>query len=54
MKSVTYIGTLINLAKKKNRKQCEAALGALRDLFTTHGLLKDNAKLSAFSKNSLL
>ena len=42
MKSVTYLSTLINLAKKKNRKQGEAAIGALKDLFINHGLLKDN------------
>ncbi len=54
LKSITYLSTMINLAKKKNRKQAEASIGALRDLFTQHGLLKDDHKLYTFSKNPSL
>eukprot|EP00347_Sterkiella_histriomuscorum_P015659 403356183 len=51
IKSLTYLKTLINLSKKKNRKQAESSIGALRDLFTEHGLLKEDSKLLPFSKN---
>ena len=53
-KSLSYLNTLISLSKKKNRKQSENAISAVRDLFTLHGLLKDDRKLFTFSKNPLI
>jgi hypothetical protein len=51
--SLSYLTTLINLSKKKNRKQGELAIGALKDLFVDH-LLEDDNKLLAFSKNPII
>ena len=51
--SLSYLSSLINLAKKKNRKQVEAAINQARDLFTDV-LLPDDKKLTSFSKNPLL
>jgi hypothetical protein len=47
------LATLINLSKKKNRKQVEAAINQARDLFTDV-LLPDDKKLTSFSKNPTL
>ena len=51
--SLSYLATLINLSKKKNRKQVEAAINQARDLFTDV-LLPDDKKLTSFSKNPTL
>ena len=51
--AIPYMQSLLNLAKKKNRKQAELAVGALKDLFTQN-LLKDGHKLMPFSKNPLV
>ena len=45
--------SLLNMGKKKNRKQAEAAITALRDLFCD-SLLGDDRKLWSFSKNPIL
>jgi hypothetical protein len=44
----------MNLSKKKNRKQAESSIGALRDLFTQQGLLKEDRRLYTFSKNPII
>jgi hypothetical protein len=41
------------MAKKKNRKQGELAINALKDLFCDT-LLSDEDKLTSFSKNPLI
>ncbi len=51
--SLSYMQTLINLSKKKNRKQVELAITNLRDLFCEQ-LLSDDKKLHPFSKNPIL
>ena len=51
--SLSYLSSLLNLAKKKNRKQVEAAINQARDLFTDV-LLPDDKKLTSFSKNPML
>ena len=51
--SLSYLSSLVNLAKKKNRKQVEAAINQARDLFTDV-LLPDDKKLTSFSKNLML
>jgi ribosome biogenesis protein MAK21 len=51
--SLSYLSSLVNLAKKKNRKQVEAAINQARDLFTDV-LLPDDKKLTSFSKNPML
>ena len=51
--SLSYLQTLLGLAKKKNRKQAEQAVNTIKDLFCDV-LLRDGNKLSAFSKNPLL
>lgn len=43
----------MNLGKKKNRKQAELAITAIKDLFCD-SLLDDNKKLWPFSKNPSL
>ena len=48
--SIPYLQSLMNLAKKKNRKQAELAITALKDLFCDY-LLDDSKKLWPFSKN---
>ena len=50
LRSLGYIQTLLNLARKKNKKQVESACGALKDLFTVH--LGEEFKMQTFSKNS--
>ena len=57
--SLSYLQTLLGLAKKKNRKQAEQAVNTIKDLFCDvllyyNSLLRDGNKLSAFSKNPLL
>ena len=47
-RSLSHLGVLLKEAKKKNRKQAEVAVVALRDLFTSDHLLQDDAKLTAF------
>ena len=54
LKSLSYISTLINMGKKKNRKQAESAIGALRDLFTKNDLLRNDRALYSFCKNPIL
>ena len=46
-RSLVHLHKLVNLAKKKNRKQAESAFFALRDLFSNH-ILEDGVKLNAF------
>jgi ribosome biogenesis protein MAK21 len=49
-RSLHYLYKLSAEAKKKNRKQAEIAIKALKDLFINF-LLKDGSKLSAFQHN---
>jgi ribosome biogenesis protein MAK21 len=49
-RSITYLRSLLNQAKKPNRKLSEQAMSALRDLFLQN-ILKDDNKLFTFSKH---
>jgi hypothetical protein len=51
--SIQTLNHLLNLASKKNKKQRELAVFALRDLFADL-FLADNRKLSAFQHNPLI
>jgi ribosome biogenesis protein MAK21 len=48
-----YLGTLVGMGKKKNRKMAEVAINALKELFCDV-LLSDDKKLTAFSKNPII
>lgn len=49
-RSLHYLYKLSSEAKKKNRKQAEIAIKAMKELFINH-LLKDDMKLAAFQHN---
>mmetsp|Transcript_5700 Transcript_5700/g.9041 ORF Transcript_5700/g.9041 Transcript_5700/m.9041 type:complete len:87 (+) Transcript_5700:302-562(+) len=49
-RSLSWITSLMQLARKKNRKQAENALSVLRDVFAKH-VLKDDKKLEGFQHN---
>jgi ribosome biogenesis protein MAK21 len=51
--SVSYLTTLVGMAKKKNRKMAEIAINAVKDLFTNQ-LLYDDQILTPFSKHPKL
>lgn len=51
--TLSYLYSIHNIAKKKNRKQASSAVSALRDLFL-ETLIPDTQRLVSYTNNSLI